>query len=63
MTTLEEIAVDEKANYEFWTAGARLCLACYRSTGCKLEKSGFHSNLKNRRLKTYLIKENQNVQR
>jgi len=54
MTTLEEISKDAKANYSFWTNRARLNLVCFKHSKCLLEKAGFRSCMKHRRLQTYL---------
>jgi len=54
VTTYEEISTSEEANWAFWTDRAKLCLACYRSTGNRLERSGFLANMKNRRNMVYL---------
>ena len=61
MTTYEEITTCEVKHREFFTAKARLNLTCYLelkpngSAGdVALAKSGFLSNMKERRLKTYL---------
>jgi hypothetical protein len=54
MTTLEEISTDRKVNWGYWTQCARFSLVCYRHSKCSLEKSGFRSNMRNRRNRTYL---------
>lgn len=56
MTTYDEISTNEQANFDFWTANARLCLACYKTTKCEFARVGFRSNIRNRRNKTYLLK-------
>ena len=61
MTTFEEITTCPKKHFEFFSDRARLNLVCYLylkvSGGAgdiALAKSGFRSNMRERRLKTYL---------
>lgn len=65
MTTLEEIEVCPKLNFEFWTERARLSLACYRANQkCRFSKMGFRRNLEHRKNQTFLndeLKANQNT--
>lgn len=59
MTTLDEISCCPVANREFWSARAKLNLACYRYVGAgradrQLERSAFRKNMACRRAQTYL---------
>ena len=55
VTTLEQIEVCPKQNWEFWTERARLSLACYRENQkCRFSKLGFRRNLEHRKNQTFL---------